>query len=427
MTLSSALVLAPALQIRRRDTKREQEALQELAAWSYQFSSRIAFDPLLLLLEVGGSLRLFGGLSALLEAVEGAVPDLGYSMVHATAPTPAAAALLARCGGGAVEDKKSLHEFLQHIPLARLTRNPAALELIEHIGLSTVGDCLRLPRPELARRVGPGLSLLLDRLLGDAADPRTLWQPREYFKEHLLLLSEITHNTALIFPARRLITALCGFLRGRGGAAQRLEWTLLHRDEQITRIDQGLLQPSRDREQIVNIFRERIERLKLPGPVLEITLKVKVWQLFRETTQGLFIDEQSMADPAFLERLRARIGEHAVQGLQLLPDHRPEQAWCYRDLSVATEAACCEENVTEHDRQPLWLLEQPRLLVTSNNQPVYGGRLQLMPYPQRIETGWWDGQDVARDYYLAKNASGERLWVYRDRRSGAWYLHGFFD
>ena len=427
MTLSSALVLAPELKIRGRDKQREQKALQGLAAWAYQFSSRIAFDPLLLLLEVGGSLRLFGGLPALLEKVEQAAPDLGYRMIHAAAPTPAAAALLARCGGGVVREKSALHEALRQVPLARMTANAAVLELIEHIGLSTIGDCLQLPRPELARRVGPELSLLLDRLLGDAADPRALWQPRACFKEHLLLLSEISHNTALVFPARRLIAALCGFLRGRGGAVQHLEWTLLHRDEQITRFGQGLLQPSRDKEQIVNIFRERIERLKLPGPVLEITLTVKAWQLFRETTGALFVDERSTADPVFLERLRARIGEHAVQGLQPLPDYRPEQSWGYRDLSAAGETVFSREAATGHGNRPLWLMEQPRLLVTRDNRPVYHGRLQLLAYPRRIETGWWDGDDVARDYYLARNASGERLWVYRDRRSGRWYLHGFFD
>ena len=38
--------------------------------------------------------------------------------------------------------------------------------------------------------------------------------------------------------------------------------------------------------------------------------------------------------------------------------------------------------------------------------------------PERIESGWWDGADVARDYYLARDAQGARQWVFRDLRSG---------
>ena len=34
---------------------------------------------------------------------------------------------------------------------------------------------------------------------------------------------------------------------------------------------------------------------------------------------------------------------------------------------------------------------------------------------------------MRRDYYLARNPRGARLWVYQDLRSVAeWYLHGIF-
>ena len=46
---------------------------------------------------------------------------------------------------------------------------------------------------------------------------------------------------------------------------------------------------------------------------------------------------------------------------------------------------------------------------------------------ERIETGWWDGGEVGRDYFVARCAQGDRLWVYRElggRRR--WFLHGWF-
>ena len=55
------------------------------------------------------------------------------------------------------------------------------------------------------------------------------------------------------------------------------------------------------------------------------------------------------------------------------------------------------------------------------------GVLVLEAGPERIESGWWDGADVSRDYYLAHNPQGEKLWIYEDRREpGTWYLHGVF-
>jgi protein ImuB len=46
---------------------------------------------------------------------------------------------------------------------------------------------------------------------------------------------------------------------------------------------------------------------------------------------------------------------------------------------------------------------------------------------ERIETGWWDGKDVMRDYYCALDIRGVKLWIFREcSPPHAWYLHGFF-
>jgi protein ImuB len=71
----------------------------------------------------------------------------------------------------------------------------------------------------------------------------------------------------------------------------------------------------------------------------------------------------------------------------------------------------------------LWLLAEPRRLAMIAGEPCLDGPLALKQGPERIETGWWDGQRVARDYYVAESPAGARLWVFRERR-GEWYLHG---
>ena len=69
--------------------------------------------------------------------------------------------------------------------------------------------------------------------------------------------------------------------------------------------------------------------------------------------------------------------------------------------------------------RPFWLLPLPA--------PLARGSVTLLAGPERIESGWWDGDDVRRDYFVAEDSRGSRLWVFRERGGeGRWYLHGIF-
>ena len=64
------------------------------------------------------------------------------------------------------------------------------------------------------------------------------------------------------------------------------------------------------------------------------------------------------------------------------------------------------------------------------HRPVFDSPLDLLAGPERIETGWWDDAPVTRDYFIAENAAGRLVWVYRERLpamgKAAWYLQGLF-
>jgi protein ImuB len=434
LTLPAALALCVDLSVQRRDRARERHALNALASWAYQFSARISFEPSLLLLEVGASLRLFDGLPNLLRQLQRELEQLGYGARHALAPTATAAGVLARNRPDCqVLTQQELRRAVTALPLACLTRDADTRKLVRHIGLENIGEVLDLPRPELARRTGPRLPLLLDRLLGLAPDPRSEWRPPPHFRQTIELLGEIGQATALVFPARRLMVALCGFLRGLGGGAQRLQWALRHRDHPDSRFDQGLLDPSRDPDHMLEVFRERIECLQLPAPVVALGLQVDDWQAFEERSLDLLRglgpedgvrDGPLRADRALLERLSNRLGEQRVRSLRCLADYRPERAWrlCAPGEPDDAGPASSHWGIS----QPPWLLPQPRPLQQRQGTPQYGGALRLDGLPERIESGWWDGFDVARDYFVAYSPAGERLWVFRDRRGGGWYLHGLF-
>ena len=75
--------------------------------------------------------------------------------------------------------------------------------------------------------------------------------------------------------------------------------------------------------------------------------------------------------------------------------------------------------------RPLWLLPEPLTLTGATACALLHEPLQLRHGPERIESGWWNG-DAVRDYFIATDARGERLWVYRERPGENWYLHGLF-
>ena len=78
-------------------------------------------------------------------------------------------------------------------------------------------------------------------------------------------------------------------------------------------------------------------------------------------------------------------------------------------------------------RRPLWLLPSPRLLPERDGLPRRRGPLRLLGEAERIETSWWDGGDIARDYFTAVDLHGVRLWVFRERNAPhRWFLHGVY-
>ena len=135
---------------------------------------------------------------------------------------------------------------------------------------------------------------------------------------------------------------------------------------------------------------------------------------------GLF-EQGRAADPEatarLLERLRARLGEDAVFGVCPVPEHRPERAWRIAEPGGATPLP--GHWPASRPPRPLWMLAEP--------QPLAGWDGVLVTGPERIETGWWDGHDVRRDYYVALTQGGVRLWIFRERPPGqGWFLHGVF-
>ncbi len=424
MAPGAAHALSADLQIRPRDELAEGQALEALAAWAGQFTSLVSLaPPRALLLEIAGSLRYFGGIDDLLARVRLRAAHLGYLTELGAAPTPLSAWLLARARVTApVMDREALPGALRDLPLACLDLNDKLAHTLHGIGLHRVGDVLRLPRAGLARRFGPALLDYLDRLLGRLPDPREPYDPPPRFERRLALPAETADVEALLFPARRLLLELAGFLAARQAGTRRLHWTLVHPGRPPKDITLGLAVPNRDSHHLLNLLRERLTRTPLDRPAEEIALRVADMHPLQPRTLTLDGEQSAPAEdwPQLVERLRARLGDEAVQGLQCRADHRPERAWHPASPGEAGPAL-------PHAYRPLWLLPRPVPLSLHDGAPWLDSRLYIEAGPERLESGWWDGGDIARDYFVARDAAHSRYWIFRERRGGKeWFLHGIF-
>jgi protein ImuB len=309
------------------------------------------------------------------------------------------------------------HE-LQAVPLDALDLPPDTLEALRGLGAGCFGDCLTLPRPGLARRFGEELPRYLDRALGTLPDPRIPFVPPPRFEGRLPLFAEVLAAEPLLFAARRLLLELAGYLEARGAGAGGLLLTLFHREGRSTRVEVGLLSPGRDPGRLLGLLRERLGRTTIPEPVSTVGLSVENVLPLATANGELFAKregESPEAWPELVERLRARIGGESVKGLRFAAEHRPERAFSPAEPWDAKEPA----PPFRFGSRPLWLLPQPA--------PLERKTVTLRAGPERIEAGWWDGHDVRRDYFVAEDARGCRLWIFRERGGKRqWYLHGIF-
>jgi protein ImuB len=227
-------------------------------------------------------------------------------------------------------------------------------------------------------------------------------------------------------------------LRERQAGVQALRLKLRHRAGPATRVHLGLASITSERRRLTDVLAQKLERLTLEAPVRSMELISGSLQPLSAGSLDAFAGLAGTGGrdtaPQLVERLRARLGEDAVYGIALIPEHRPEAAWRrIQDLRFASPLSvraalhgAALHGAADHEMpRPVWLLDEPTLLSQQEVQPHQDG-LILEQGPERIESGWWDGKGVARDYYIARQTHGARLWVFRERQSKRWYVHGMF-
>ena len=433
-SVNAALALLPALDLVERDVQCERRTLFSLAGWAEQFTSFVVIEaPDVLLLELAGSVRLFDGLQKLRQAVSRGLGEQGFSASLSIAPTPLAATWLTKAGRRVcIQDAANLTSALSALPLTCLDWPLSVYELLYGMGISRVGDCLRLPRQGFAKRFGVGRLLELDRATGRLPDPRASYRTPEYFIADHDLEEELSNSDLILNVCQLLLKKLEEFLLNRQLAVQRIRFSIFHLQHPATSFPLSCVQADRAVKHWFDLLRIHFERLPLPAPAIAIRLRAGQGQPMSAKTDALQFTKkdkqrQSLSIAHLIERLGARIGNESVHGVSTVAEHRPQYAWRPELMLDRLRQREAVSPCFEKSRRPLWMLTEPQPLAVRDGKPLYQGVLSLEDGPERLETGWWDEDGIARDYYVAANPKGARFWIYKNRsKDRAWYLHGMF-
>ena len=420
MRLKTAIALVPELGMVRADQHQEARILEDQARWLYRYAAHIVLvPPDGLLAEIGSLQRLYGGLAAVWQTVDQGLNERRLSAWQATGHTPLAARLLARTGmGECTADKGQIQQTLGRIPLPMVEFDDKTCVRLQRLGLSHLGEVLALPRNELAHRLSPETLAHLQKIEGSRPDPKAPWQPPHHFRQQADFAQDIEQSQGLLFPLQRLLSELEEDLCWRQQETDSLLLVMNHRHQEATRLRIRTAGPEHRANSFLSLIRLRLDQHPLKAPVVSLVLSVRRF-LNREadTRQDLLGESQDLNEAwhTLFSRLQARLGDGALHQLSPQADHRPERAWSASE--VLNRHATPLPDSHQLPRRPLWLLKGP--------QPLLETPVAWFSGPERISGGWWDGQQVHRDYYIAQTHHGQLAWVFRDVREG-WFVHGWF-
>jgi protein ImuB len=484
MTLAHAHAICPRLTHEEYQPQEDRKGLVRLARWMMRFTPIVALDggslgctsgaedeetiPALFL-DVSGCDRVYRGLSRLMQQIDLSLRRLRLHATLAIAPTPGAAWALCLAGRHRAIISENLSQELSALSPNVLRIDPAAAEMLHHLGIKTIDQLMQLPRQSLPARFGTGLLTRLDQALGRIDEPL------------IPLLHEWPIEASIDFegPIDALETIWNAFaemlhqvirqLMVRGSGARRMEMQFLRPYAPIITKTILLSRPSRDPKNLFNLIRCAIETLEETAKTkvkkgrsrlahmashdeltsdgfIGVRLRIPHFEKLAHEQVALLEHEEHASQIEFdrlVERLALRLGDDAVLRPRLLESHIPENA--YACVSATGEGvprtSKIEHSTLNVERvRPLRVYETPievpaivspshdrdgRPISFTLDRQVH--RLPIAIGPERICGEWWTGHHKTRDYFLVEDETGHRFWIFRVNETSRWYLHGEFE
>lgn len=446
------------LSLELHDPVADRTALERLAAWCERFAPLVGLEarerPESLLLDVTGCERYFHGEARLVELVAHDLRRLGLIARVALADTVGTAWGVSHFGLPSTDSQVTSTivapgnsaEALAPLPVAALRLPPETLQLLIDLGIERIEQLQALPREALPARFGPELLTRWDQALGIAAEVIVPHRPLPPLQADWSFETPTGRRDVLEGVLAQMLEPMLETLNQRRQGISRLEARLYFPSGEPQTVSVGLFRPSVTSRHLLELLRLQMERLVLSGPVSAVRLRADVTAPLEYRQQTLFetapARQGSRQWAALLDRLSNRLGRHAVARARLVADAQPEYAYRYEPLLETAPPGRTRRHRAAVRPSPL--MQRPMRLRTRPlpievwsvvpDGPLVRLRLQGDEQrigrawgPERIETGWWRGRPMGRDYYRVETATGHRYWLFRRLRDGQWFLHGWFD
>lgn len=443
MGRGGVLMLAPHTVILERDIVREEDCLDAIAMALLQYTPEVThFEESVLLMNVGASLTLFGGVRRLCSRISADIRALGFTGRISCAPTARGAWVLAR-GAGPPRTLKmpTLQRRLEPVPVSVLPPARRFSVWLDGIGCTTVGELRRLPRPGLQRRCGRELLEVLDAAYGLSTELHNWIEPPEVFRARIEIFDRVEKADELLAGGHRLILQMLGWLTARQLAVRTIVLEMIHERGRVARppssLEITLADPVWRDDHLVRLLKERLGRQVLEAPVIGLVLEATDVVPMAPPSESLFPDPGGSEEgqQQLLEVLVARLGAENVLRPDPKADYRPEIANTWASISTPVRPGQLEAALPPDVDQfirPTWILAKPIPLLMREDRPYYSSPLKIVSKPERIEAGWWSTSQ-SRDYFIAEADDKVFYWIYRERvvtEGGAveprWFLHGMF-
>jgi protein ImuB len=362
---------------------------------------------------------------------------------------------------------------LAGLPAAALRLDAATLAVLQEVGIDSLGGVLRLSARSVAARFPPLLGRRLAEFTGTLAEPlespRGGALPQATHAFDVPLTTKDAVRASIDAVVERLLAACVAPLVARGEGVLALQ-VRLERTAGLSEltavpvvVDVGLFRPSASVRHLAELVGLRLDRVRFCGEIEALAVEVVAAGPVDCRQRSLFEtagDDGAVELASLLDRLAGRLGRAAVSEPRAVADAQPEHAWIAAPPGGRTpRPATAGRERPRRDagpvaivqaaagRRPIWMPPKPVrlaplavhgqqpaefLAVAPDGPPVrfrLGDEVHDVAAahgPERIETAWWRGPTVRRDYYVVETRSGARFWLFRRLRDGAWFLHGVF-
>lgn len=419
MGLGTAAALASDLQVLPYEPRIAENKLNELAEALYLVTCDISFfTPQGLLLRSHNMLRLYGDLATYWQTLKNQLSPLKVSYQYASGHSPLAAKMLALKGWNTISaDLTILKQQVSQCVLQQSDIEHRTQQKLNRVGLRTIGDLLKVPFADLAKRFDLELVNYVGRLSGEFKHPVDFFHPAEVFERYMELLYDIENTSVLQRPLKLLLVALEQFLKVRDRLTQSLNIRLYQRDHPPLDWSIGSQQGEYSAERWAALIALKAQTLTLESAVYGIGLTTGQTEVRSPDKEDLFSGKKgTVSRLQLVSLLQAKLGDDAVMSPHWCNDTRPEKASLYQTPTLSTISASSVSPLLQAVR-PSFLLATPQVLRE---------KVSILYGPERIHSGWWDNHNVIRDYYVARNAQGQWYWVFK-QPDASWYLHGLFS